>query len=350
MPKVNFFDMTDEEKREYYSDAKNFVAVDATLLAKPQKLQMGYATVKRRSQIGLNKQVHDDMDYEAKTKSFDERYKQRGQRIIPSPLDKNPRMSRSRQKIYRQRLMNHVSKTDKLREFIPTDYNPSTNPAAQAMDLNIQKLLSEAETMIQRYKLSKSVGDSLKADIMKNHLPDYAMKKASIEQQKKDEEIAKIMNPDGDANGNDEDGERDGRPQEGGAAASGIGVGGELEKATKKLKSSGELFLQIRSSYATENKTQKNAIVEAMRVLKDFSRNQIFSFIQKATPAAPYKKSAQKFLKALFMAGNKIDEKENDAIWELIKEMKPEIEKEFFEGLNIPFPDKNLNFDTYQNR
>ena len=33
MPKVNFFDMTDEEKREYYSDAKNFVAVDATLLA-----------------------------------------------------------------------------------------------------------------------------------------------------------------------------------------------------------------------------------------------------------------------------------------------------------------------------
>ena len=348
MPKVNFFDMTDEEKREYYSDAKNFVAVDATLLAKPQKLQMGYATVKRRSQIGLNKQVHDDMDYEAKTKSFDERYKQRGQRIIPSPLDKNPRMSRSRQKIYRQRLMNHVTKTDNLREFIPTDYKPSTNPAAQAMDLNIQKLLSEAETMIQRYKLSKSVADSLKADIMKNHLPDYAMKKASIEQQKKDEEIAKIMNPDGDANGNDEDGERDGRPEEGGAAAS--GVGGDLEEGTKPLKSSGQLFLQIRSSYGTGNKSQKKAIVEAMRVLKDFSRNQIFVFMETATPAAPYKKLAQAYLNNWFGVGIEFDKKEKDATWQLISQMKPEIENEFFEGLNIPFPENKLKFDTYQNR
>jgi len=361
METVNLFDMTDAEKRKYYSNAKNFVGLEATLLAKPKKLIQGFAQVKQKSMLKpRNSSTLKRPIFNPPIKSFNKLIKEKDERIIPSFLNRNPRMSESRKKIQRERIMNRIDRTQRRQEYKGLDMASSTTPAAQAMDLNIQQLLSEAETMIRRYRLPKSVGDSLKADIMKNHLPDYALKKSAIEQQQKDKDISDRLRPTMPDVNDDELDEEERDQEEGktepdvppGAAS---GVGGDLEAAIKPLPESIEIFSKIQESYERADEEKRKAVMAAVKVLLFFTPKQVIAFMDTVEikkkinkqPTIETKQLAQVYLRKWFVVNFIIEPEQKQKMIEIIKNMNPLIKKEFFEKLQIPFPKRGIKFASY---
>lgn len=363
MANVNFFDMTDAEMIKYYNDPKNRQAVP-TIIEKGKPLRKVFP-----------KKEHIFKQFQPIQRDIRTSY-HNNKMFIPSLSNQKRTVNKDNVAVQKKRVQERMARQDRINNHVAFHSTGVSNaPHDLAKDSNIQKLLSEAETMIRRYNLPKATSDALKADIMRNHLPDYVAKKESISQKQKDDMVSQIMrtvdkdfdrptggggaapsvgdestvagNPGSVATGNT------GNPAPAPApAASGVGNAfDELAAATSvpKNEKARRTMVEMVDKYdAAKNQSEKNTITIAARILLEFNPRQVIEFIYDSKPNAQYKKNAQSYLNLLLNLGENPSESEMKQFPTFLRDMKKLIPDSLFEARDITLPNTKLDFETFK--
>ena len=112
-------------------------------------------------------------------------------------------------------LMDSFRQEDNEINMLNSLYNQprGSTPEERAKSQTINKLLIEIDNFAKQYRLSKSQVDTLKTNVLANHLGEYINVKNAIEKQQKDQERAELVAqargdiPAGEDEGGDEEGE-----------------------------------------------------------------------------------------------------------------------------------------------
>lgn len=364
MTDINFFDMTKSEMMKYYQDPENNRGYNkrgfATNLETQEPLKTAYPK---------NDNPFSNMSYKEEASSFD--FFGPKKLIAPQLYDIQRHVNRENVATQKKRVRDQLRQAENLSQFDPMNVAVPRTPEALAKDLNIQQLLSEAETMIRRYNLPQSSADALKIDIMRSHLPDFVTKKASLSQKQQDEMLSKIMKsidpehdvgetfsnntglPDSVKTVDPRPGSVQSTPGVGGSAG-----GGDLGDAVEPQSLAQVLVNQMVGDYREAgelfNPPKQEYIIMAARAIKDFQPSEILDFVYNAKPSRPpperiqLRNRVQSYLQNLFGLGGDISSTEITQFSTVITNMKRIINSSFFKVLDIPSPSNKLVYETFK--